>query len=58
MTLKQYLIENNLKQADFVRFSGIDRKIVSQAVSRGHTLVINSLGEYVLVPKTYARAFI
>ena len=58
MTLKEYLDRENMRQSDFVKKSGIDRRIVFQAVKLGHLLKINSLGEYCLVPATYERAFL
>ena len=58
MTIKEYLDSEGIKPAELVKRSGIDRRIVHQAMKAGHLLKINSLGEYCLVPATYARAFI
>lgn len=58
MTINEYLISEDIKQAEFVKRSGIDKRRVSQAVKFGHILKINTLGEYILVPATYKRAFI
>ena len=59
LTISEWLTANPDKtQSDLARLVNKDRRQIYDAMARGNLVIINSIGEYLLVPARYKRAFI